>query len=677
MRLTIRPTRAVLLLAAFAIALIVAAVTFLLWDLRGRELAHARDETVSLARMFLEQTEQNFEAADLVIQGIQERLQSEFGRQLALDAMPVHLLLGARLAGMRQVSSLFVLDDAGMLVNSSREPAPARVSLADRDYFKQLAQSPAQGLVIDKPVRSRVDGGWTLHLARRLETPDGRFRGVVVAGISIARFEKLYGFITLDYPRPMAIYLADGTLVASVPHRENLIGDRAPELGVMGLPAKGDDVRMVTHVSGDGGRRVFALGRTAKFPVLVGVTTDEEQALASWRETSIPIAIGAALVCLFIGNVAGLLVRELRREEVLARELGEANERYYHTIDSVMDAIVAVDESQNILLFNPAAERMFGHRASDVIGGPLTRLLPERMRGQHVAHLDSFARVGSGSRVMAPNLAVIGLRADGTEFPIESTISRAVIGGQLQLSAVLRDVTERRRAESALLDMNQQLRDLSSSLQGVREQERTRISRELHDDLGQQLTGLKLELSWLAGRLKDGREAPPDKLDAMRRLLDAAIASVRRISTDLRPPILDDLGFGEAVAWQAGEFGQRSGLAVTLDLAAASLVTSDAQATALFRIVQESLTNVVRHAAATSVQIALVAQGDELLLTVRDNGRGLDSAGKRPGGVGLVSMRERAAVLGGHFRIFDSPGGGTCVEIRLPLHWPDAAGDET
>ncbi|HPU54466.1 MAG TPA: PAS domain-containing sensor histidine kinase, partial [Burkholderiaceae bacterium] len=310
------------------------------------------------------------------------------------------------------------------------------------------------------------------------------------------------------------------------------------------------------------------------------------------------------------------------------------------------------------------------------IGQPLARLLPERMRAVHGGHLKGFAQGDSVSRAMAANLAVAGQRADGTEFPIESTISRTLLGGKLQLTAVLRDVTERRRAEAAVLDMNRQLRDLSASLQSVREQERTRISRELHDDLGQQLTGLKLELSWLAGRLRDGRGAPPDKLDAMRRALDAAIVSVRRISTDLRPPILDDLGFGEAVAWHAGEFGQRTKLAISLDLAAAPLVTCEAQATALFRIVQESLTNVARHAAATGVRIALVAQDEELVLTVCDDGRGLAGGPQRPGGVGLVGMRERATALGGHFRVYDRPEGGVCVEVRLPLQWADAPGDE-
>ena len=176
---------------------------------------------------------------------------------------------------------------------------------------------------------------------------------------------------------------------------------------------------------------------------------------------------------------------------------------------------------------------------------------------------------------MAPNIEITGLRADGTEFPIESTISQTLIEGKPQLTAVLRDITQRRRAEEDLREMNRQLRSLSASLQEVREQERTRIAMELHDDLGQQLTGLKLELSWLGGRLKEGRQATPDEVGAMRQLLDTAIASVRRIATELRPLILDDLGFGEAVAWQTAEFAKRSGLDITLDLQAQALVKDD------------------------------------------------------------------------------------------------------
>jgi signal transduction histidine kinase len=229
-------------------------------------------------------------------------------------------------------------------------------------------------------------------------------------------------------------------------------------------------------------------------------------------------------------------------------------------------------------------------------------------------------------------------------------------------------VTERRRAERDLRESNRQLRALSSSLQEVREQERTRIASELHDELGQQLTGLKLELSWLAARVKDGRRLTVGEVDAMRHQLDATIGSVRRIATELRPRVLDDLGFGEALTWQASEFARRSGLVVDVKLAAATLVTHDATATALFRIVQESLTNIARHARAATVQVRLDATDESLVLTVHDDGRGIAGHAGEGAGLGLVSMRERAMALGGRLHVTGAPGQGTTIEVVLPLN---------
>ena len=244
------------------------------------------------------------------------------------------------------------------------------------------------------------------------------------------------------------------------------------------------------------------------------------------------------------------------------------------------------------------------------------------------------------------------------------------------MTAVLRDITDRRRAESDLRELNQELRRLSVALQSVREEERERISRELHDELGQQLTGIKLDLSWLRLRLKDGRQPAPEVLDGMREKLDTAIVSVRRISTELRPRILDELGFAEAVAWQATEFARRSGLEVTLDLKAGSLVKRAGVGTALFRIVQESLTNVARHAGATRVRIELTNDDRRLYLRIEDDGRGLAPGAHQ--GVGLLSMRERANALGGTFAVSSLPGGGTLVAVSIPLERDDEPlADET
>ena len=674
MRLHILPTRAVIILTLLAVTTIALSITFLLWDLRQRELGQARLATVSLTEMFAEQTKQNFDNADLVLKGVQERLQTPYGRQFGLDSLPTHLLLGARVSSMPQLTALFIVDATGMLANSSRE-AVQRISRADQAYFKAFASDAVDGLFIGRPVRNRIDGSWTLHLARRLTGADGKFQGVVVASMDVARLEQRYNFMKLDFVRPVSLYLLDGTLVASLPRRENLIGSHAPELGKEPIPAAGDAVRMTSHARGDGGRLGFALGRVASHPLLVSVSNDEDETLASWRETAIPIALGAALVCLLIAVAAGVLISELQREAALALSLHEANDRYHQTIDSVMDAIVAVGEDQNILFFNPAAERMFGLPASQAIGTPLARLIPQHLRGKHHLHVDKYTESNAGARIAGPQYEISGLRADGTEFPLESSISQIVVDGKRQFTAVLRDVTDRRRAEADLRAMNQQLRALSASLQDVREQERTRISRELHDELGQQLTGLKLDLSWLSTRLKEGRALPPDAMEGMRHQLDGAIASVRRISTELRPLILDDLGFGEAVAWQAAEVTKRSGLEIRLDLEAAALVRNSDLATALFRIVQESLTNCVRHAQASLVDIKLVADDKDLVLTICDNGRGFASDGRPGRGIGLVSMRERADALGGRFDIRSAPGDGSSIEVRISLNSPVLAGD--
>lgn len=406
---------------------------------------------------------------------------------------------------------------------------------------------------------------------------------------------------------------------------------------------------------------------------MFSVTSDDDAVLAAWRERAFSIVLGALFVCAFTAAAATVIGRELEREARLAQALRDANDRYHRTVESLMDAIVSVDASGCITLFNPAAERMFGVAASDVLGKPLDRFLPPRVRERHRTHVGGFFVGREGASGMQSGIA--GVRSDGTEFPLESSLAHTVVDGVPEVTAVLRDVTERRRAEHELREINRQLRVLSSTLQEVREQERTRIACELHDELGQQLTGLKLELSWVASRVKEGRGASIAELDAMRHQLDGSIASVRRIATELRPRVLDDLGFCDAIAWQANEFARRSGLAVDLDLAGSECVTEGAAATALFRILQESLTNVARHSGARNVRVTLrLAPTDhEVLMSVHDDGRGFDPAAGGSSGIGLVSMRERATALGGVLRVESAPGQGTTVRVSLPLQVPSAA----
>jgi len=238
------------------------------------------------------------------------------------------------------------------------------------------------------------------------------------------------------------------------------------------------------------------------------------------------------------------------------------------------------------------------------------------------------------------------------------------------------------QAQEALSVSRQQLRALAAQLEAVREKERTHVAREIHDVLAQDLTLLKLDLAWLHRRLAQPLEAIQpaplqEKLAGMTRLADEAIQSVQRIATELRPAVLDSLGLSAAIEWQMKDFAARSGIQYKTSLPDGPLELDREPSTALFRILQESLTNVARHAAATAVETSLQWQPGQIVLRIKDNGRGIP-AGKLedPRSVGLVGMRERALVLGGRCEISGRPGEGTTVEVRLPLPSTEQTGSK-
>jgi PAS domain S-box-containing protein len=243
--------------------------------------------------------------------------------------------------------------------------------------------------------------------------------------------------------------------------------------------------------------------------------------------------------------------------------------------------------------------------------------------------------------------------------------------GTVRVVGINIDITERKLAEITLRASREQLRALSARLQAALEEERTRIAREIHDGLGQALTALKLELSWLSARLERSRSAATRHLhkrtEAMMQLVDATVHGVRRTATDLRPVVLDDLGLQAAVEWQAREFEARTGIRCEVAVATAVACPDRDVATALFRIVQEALTNVARHANASRVRVTLASDAHGLRLAVADDGRGITEAehsGSRS--LGLLGMRERARLFGGRIDIAGSPHGGTTVTATIP-----------
>ncbi|WP_321788327.1 PAS domain S-box protein [Paraburkholderia sp. J94] len=417
---------------------------------------------------------------------------------------------------------------------------------------------------------------------------------------------------------------------------------------------------LTLHASTDGSPFVTGAAASAGTVLLYGIIT---AALCTFLAHRLARATTAAPSPRLVSEPA---VADARLNE--ARMMG--------IVRSSMEAIITVDEEQRIVIFNPAAEFVFGLSAMDAIGSPLARFIPERFRMAHARHVDQFGATGVTERQMGrQQRTLFGLRANGEEFPIEASISQIHdVSGKL-FTVMLRDITERLRAENSLKRSREELRELSANLQNVREAEKTRIARELHDDLGQQLTALKIDLSGLRHRLGGiiGNDIAT-RLDDMNKLIDSTVRAVRRIAADLRPVMLDDLGLVPAIEWLANDFTSRYGIAVQQSIHTGNTVFSGEAASALFRIIQEAFTNVARHADASLVTLRLDVDSQHCTLRIADNGRGAQNDACDPQrhdrhekSFGLLGIRERVHMFNGQVEIETAPGKGFAIAITFEL----------
>ena len=357
------------------------------------------------------------------------------------------------------------------------------------------------------------------------------------------------------------------------------------------------------------------------------------------------------------------ITERVRADTLLAR----SESRLRGILDSAMDAIITIDESQRVVMFNAAAESMFECPQNEAIGMPLLAFLPERFRATHDMHVRAFGETGVSSRRMGGLRVVSGVRRSGEEFPIDASISQHTDGAQKFFTVILRDVSQRVEAERALVRSKEELQALALSAHQAREQEQNRIARELHDELGQSLTALRMMVVWIRERTGEADTELAAKLTRMGALLTETVAATRRISSELRPLILDDLGLVPAIEALVEQFIDRTGIPCELGIDIPALELADAQKTAVFRIVQESLTNVAKHARASRAEITIVQSNGEITINVSDDGVGFAVEGPREqSSRGLLGMRERTYLLRGEMSIVSSPGNGTAIEIRLP-----------
>ncbi len=330
------------------------------------------------------------------------------------------------------------------------------------------------------------------------------------------------------------------------------------------------------------------------------------------------------------------------------------------------DPIYLRNSQGTITEANQAMINLFGYTCDELVGMNVRDLLVEP--GSFNILADAIEKKGS-----VRNLELSMKKKDGTVIIclVNSKVFYDELQGYSGSQVILRDITEEKKNIELVTRTREELRYLSAHLQSLRERERSYIAREIHDVLGQLLTALKMDCTWLMKKIPDESPDVADRKESVLRLCDNTIDEVGRLSTELRPGLLYDLGLCEAVEWQAGEFMKRTGISCNLNCDLDGLNLLRDQSVALFRIFQESLTNIIRHADATEVNISLEKKGENIELAVHDNGKGitLDRI-KDIRSYGLIGMRERAYSCSGEISITAPVEGGTRILVTIPVRPP-------
>jgi PAS domain S-box-containing protein len=361
-------------------------------------------------------------------------------------------------------------------------------------------------------------------------------------------------------------------------------------------------------------------------------------------------------------------VSERRQEQIETAEQAAL-------LELTQDSVFVMDMEGTVLFWSRGAEAMLGYSKSQAAGTISHDLLRTDFPQPLAEIREELLRVGhwEGDLMMTAQ--------DGRRIVVSSRWALQW-GKRDQAPRVLvinSDITERKLGEESLVLQKEQLRALAERLQWVREDDRKRVARDLHDQIGQILTAIKMDMTWMTRHLPESEDAVLARLKESIQLINNGVKAVRTICSGLRPGVLDDLGLAAAIEWQASEFASRNGILCQVSVPPVDLHLDGDRATATFRIFQECMTNVIRHAQAKSVRVALVQEEENILLVVEDDGIGFSESGllNTLGSLGLLGMKERAQFCGGDVQISSSPGKGTTVTVRVPVDTPRDKKEQT
>jgi PAS domain S-box-containing protein len=368
-----------------------------------------------------------------------------------------------------------------------------------------------------------------------------------------------------------------------------------------------------------------------------------------------------------IQNLLLLIIRDITEKKQTEFKLLKSEERYRSVFNQANDAMFVcflnyAKTLSNFVEVNEVACRTLDYTKEELLDQNPYTVIFNNFEGEVVKIID---------KIWLEDHAIfdtVQVTKTGEKIPAEISSHLIEFNDKPAVLFLSRDVSQREEAERKIKDSGERLRNLALHLQNIREEERTLIAREIHDELGQMLTFLKIQITLIGKKLNYADTILKDKIDSSLKLIDDSIDSIQRISEKLRPNVLDELGIGPAIDWQAKDFSERTGIACDCDLPKEEPLLDKEKTTALFRIFQEALTNVARHANANKVYIILKEYKENLILEIKDNGKGItinqinDSRS-----LGILGMKERALLFGGTVTIKSSMNSGTTVRVELPV----------
>lgn len=338
-------------------------------------------------------------------------------------------------------------------------------------------------------------------------------------------------------------------------------------------------------------------------------------------------------------------------------------------IQSAMDGVIIVDAARQIVLVNQKVERMFGYPAKQLLEKSLDILVPPRVSSDQRRRMDRLTAVRMHGR--RSKLELKGVHSSGAQLSLNASISRVTVHGELFLALILHDsiLHPETSCEGSRRSIRpSELRKWAVSSQQATEVEKRRFSKKLYDDIGQRLSVLKLDLDWLENSLPSNDEGLPARLAQMQGLLDNVITMTKNMASALRPPLLDDFGLLPAVEWMAENFQKKTSVKCNIETHGTMAKLGDPIESAIFRVIQEGLSNIERHAHADHARIAFVRTDDQVDVMIQDDGIGMASGSEgKPGCYGLIAMQERIFMLGGTISIRNLEPHGVAIHASIPI----------